>query len=47
VLTEYVDGVLHERPVDRAELRTLARDLFGVQLPTGPLLYENAAPLLT
>jgi N-hydroxyarylamine O-acetyltransferase len=47
VLTEYVDGVLRERSVDRAELRTLARDLFGVQLPAGPLLYENAAPLLT
>jgi N-hydroxyarylamine O-acetyltransferase len=47
VLTEYVDGVLRERSVDRAEVRTLAHDLFGVDLPAGPLLYETAAPLLT
>ena len=46
VLSEYIDGVLRERPVDRAEVRTLARDLFGVQLPAAPLLYESAAPLL-
>lgn len=46
VLTEYVNGVLRERPVAREELGGLARDLFGVDLPAAPLVYESYAPLL-
>lgn len=45
VLTEYVDGVLRERPVRRDELADLARDLFGVELPAGPLVFDAYAPL--
>ena len=40
VLTRYSDGALQERPVDRAELPRLARDLFGVELPDRPLVFE-------
>jgi N-hydroxyarylamine O-acetyltransferase len=46
-LTVYEDGVLREQPVaDRHELAALARDLFGIDLPETPLVYESYAPLL-
>jgi N-hydroxyarylamine O-acetyltransferase len=46
VLTEYKEGVLHERPVARGELAPLARQLFGIELPPPPLVFDAYAPLL-
>jgi N-hydroxyarylamine O-acetyltransferase len=43
VLSRYVAGVLTEEPVDRARLRDVARELFDVELPSGPLVYESDA----
>jgi N-hydroxyarylamine O-acetyltransferase len=43
VISEYANGVLHERPIDRAELAGQARDLFGVELPPAPLVCDSYA----
>jgi N-hydroxyarylamine O-acetyltransferase len=40
-LTRYRDGRIEERPIDVNERRTLARDLFGVELPAGPLVCDT------
>jgi N-hydroxyarylamine O-acetyltransferase len=42
-ISRYVGGVLREEPLDRARLRDAARDLFGVEIPDGPLVYEQYA----
>ena len=39
--SRYVDGRIEDRTIDSAGARTLARDVFGVTLPDGPLLYES------
>jgi N-hydroxyarylamine O-acetyltransferase len=41
-LTRYRAGRISEQPVDRAALDSLARELFGIALPGGPLLFETA-----
>src|SRR5262245_5159931 len=41
ILTRYRDGRPSDEPVTRAQLPAVARDLFGVELPAGPLLYES------
>jgi len=40
--TRYVDGRIEERPIDNADARAIAREVFGVTLPVGPLVYESA-----
>ena len=40
-LVRFRDGLMSEEPVDRAQLRSTARDLFGVELPTTPLVFES------
>lgn len=37
-----VDGRMEDRTVDSMELRTIARDVFGVTLPDGPFVYERS-----
>jgi N-hydroxyarylamine O-acetyltransferase len=41
VLTRYRDGRMTEEPVPRERLATIARDLFGVELPGGPLVADS------
>jgi len=43
-LTRYEGGRMTTAPVDRASLPRLARELFGVELPSGPFVYESYAP---
>jgi N-hydroxyarylamine O-acetyltransferase len=43
VLTRYRDGRVEERSVAAHQRRTLARDLFGVELPAAPLVCETYA----
>jgi len=40
--TRYVDGRIEERAIDDADARAIAREVFGVTLPVGPLVYESA-----
>jgi N-hydroxyarylamine O-acetyltransferase len=40
VLTRYRDGRMTEEPVARERLRDIARDVFGVELPDGPLVAD-------
>jgi N-hydroxyarylamine O-acetyltransferase len=40
VLTRYRDGHMTEEPVARERLRDVARDVFGVELPDGPLVAD-------
>jgi N-hydroxyarylamine O-acetyltransferase len=40
-LIRFRDGRSSEEPVDRQQLRQIARDLFGVELPTTPLVFES------
>ena len=40
VLTRYRDGHITEEPVARERLADVARDVFGVELPGGPLLAD-------
>lgn len=40
-ITRWKDGMLTEETVDRARLPEVARDLFGVELPAGPFVYER------
>ena len=35
------DGQMTQEPVDRARIRAIARDLFGVELPATPLVFES------
>jgi N-hydroxyarylamine O-acetyltransferase len=44
-VTRYVDGHMTTAAVGRASLPRLARELFGVELPSGPLVYESYAPV--
>ena len=39
-LTRYRDGHMTEEPVARERLREIARDIFGVELPDGPLVAD-------
>jgi len=41
VVTRYVNGVLEELPIDRADLRQRAKELFGVELPHDPLVFDG------
>jgi hypothetical protein len=43
-VTRYTDGRMTTAPVDRAALPRLARELFEVELPSGPFVYESYAP---
>ena len=40
-LTRYADGRAIEEPVAREHVRDVARELFGVELPEGPLIGES------
>lgn len=40
-LTRYMDGRTIEEPVARDRLRDVARELFGVELPVGPLISDT------
>jgi N-hydroxyarylamine O-acetyltransferase len=40
-IVRFRDGRMSEEPVDRARLRSTARDLFGVELPATPLVFES------
>jgi len=40
-LTRYADGRAIEEPVARERVRDVARELFGVELPEGPLVGES------
>jgi N-hydroxyarylamine O-acetyltransferase len=42
-LTRYAGGRMTTTPVDRASLPRLARELFEVELPSGPFVYESYA----
>jgi N-hydroxyarylamine O-acetyltransferase len=41
VFSRYIDGKLEEQLVNGADLRRLARQLFDIELPRGPLLFER------
>ena len=41
VLMRFRDGQAIEEPVDRSRVRSIARDLFGVELPEVPLVFES------
>jgi N-hydroxyarylamine O-acetyltransferase len=43
-LTRYREGRMAEEPIERGRLHEVARDVFGVDLPSGPFLFEAAAP---
>jgi N-hydroxyarylamine O-acetyltransferase len=43
IVSRYVDGVLEESPIERTDLRARARDLFGVELPHDPLVFDSYA----
>jgi N-hydroxyarylamine O-acetyltransferase len=43
-LIRFRDGRTTEQPVGREQLRGIARDLFGVELPATPLVFESYAP---
>jgi N-hydroxyarylamine O-acetyltransferase len=43
MLTRYRDGRPTDEPVTREQLPRVARDLFDVALPAGPLVYESYA----
>lgn len=40
MLTRYHNGRAEEEPVDRAQLQAVVRDVFGIELPPGPFLFE-------
>jgi N-hydroxyarylamine O-acetyltransferase len=40
-LTRYKDGQAIEEPVARQQVRSVARELFGVELPNGPLISDS------
>jgi len=39
------DGCTFEEPIDRARLQQVVRDVFGIELPQGPFVYETTAAL--
>jgi N-hydroxyarylamine O-acetyltransferase len=41
MLTRYRNGRAEEEPVDRAQLQSVVRDVFSVELPAGPFLFET------
>jgi N-hydroxyarylamine O-acetyltransferase len=41
VLTRFRNGRAEEEPVDRAQLGTVVRDVFGIELPTGGFVFET------
>lgn len=41
MLTRYRNGRAEEEPIDRAHLQTVVRDVFGVELPPGPYLFDS------
>ena len=41
VLTRFRDGRSEEEPVDRTQLEAVVRDVFGVELPSGPFVFET------
>lgn len=43
-LIRFRDGRTTDEPVRHDELRRVARDVFGVELPTTPLVFESYAP---
>jgi N-hydroxyarylamine O-acetyltransferase len=43
-LIRFRDGRTTEEVVGREQLRSIARDLFGVELPSTPLVFESYAP---
>ena len=40
-LARFRDGVMTEHPIDRSQVRPLARELFGIELPATPLVFES------
>lgn len=44
VVTRYRDGARTETPIEPAQIRALARELFGIELGEGSLLFEQDAP---
>jgi hypothetical protein len=43
-LIRFRDGRTTDEPVDREQLRSVVWDLFGVELPATPLVFESYAP---
>ena len=43
VLTRYRNGVREDTPIDPSQLRSIAREVFGVDLGKEPLLFESLA----
>ena len=41
VITRYRDGVRTDIPIDRSQVRAKARELFGIDLGDGPLVFES------
>lgn len=41
VFSRYINGKLEEQPLNASDLRRLARQLFAIDLPDGPLLFER------
>ena len=41
IVSRYVNGVLEESPLERADLRRRAQELFGVELPHNPLIFDS------
>ncbi len=41
IVSRYVNGVLEESPLERSDLRRRARELFGVELPHDPLIFDS------
>jgi arylamine N-acetyltransferase len=41
VLTRFRNGRAEEEPVDRAQLGTVVREVFGVELPAGGFVFET------
>jgi N-hydroxyarylamine O-acetyltransferase len=42
-LTRYREGTVAEEPIERERLREVARDVFGLELPGGPFVFEPTA----
>jgi N-hydroxyarylamine O-acetyltransferase len=40
-LSRWTDGQLTEETIDRARMPQVARDLFGIELPDGPFVFEK------
>jgi N-hydroxyarylamine O-acetyltransferase len=43
-LSRWTDGIFSEETIDRGRVADVVRDLFGVELPSGPFVYEREAP---